>query len=225
MTTLRSQWPLIVLGWSYSLEHLADMARDAGHHIAGVYDPDGIVNSINAPDLTLDDVLRHRLRHEFIVGTTWVPGAHAVSVRTRHKRQTLIDLIRQHRLTAARIIHPSAVIHASAQIGRNVIIGRGVQINHGVSIGDDVIIKDQAYISHDVQVGRGCLIQIRACVTGGCELGEDCFVGVNSTLVNRHQDGRPQQIGAGSVIAPGVTVITDLEPNTLAWPGSRPRVY
>ena len=88
-----------------------------------------------------------------------------------------------------------------------------------------LIIKDQAYISHDVVIGSGSLVQIRACVTGGCHLGADCFVGVNSTIVNRHQDGGHMHIGAGSVIAPGVTVMTDLDAGSLAVPGSHARVY
>lgn len=214
-----------MLGWSYSLTHLSEIARAAGRDIAGLYDPDGVTSDLDIVDLSLEQVMSKHLRYEFIVGTTWVPGSHAVSMRTRHKRQALIDMMQQHRLVGARIIHPSAVISARAKIGRNVIIGHGAQINHGAVVEDHVIIKDQAYISHDVVIGSGSLVQIRACVTGGCHLGADCFVGVNSTVVNRHQDGGHMHIGAGSVIAPGVTVMTDLDPGSLAVPGSHPRVY
>jgi acetyltransferase-like isoleucine patch superfamily enzyme len=190
-----------------------------------VYDPDGIPNDLGLEDITLDEALDERADCEYLVGTTWVPGQHPISRRTRNKRLGLIGIMQDHRLVGATVAHPSAQISPRARLGHNVIIGSRAQINHGAVIHDHVTVKDQAYISHDVVVGSRSLIQIGACVTGGCEVGEDCFVGVKSTIVNRHQDGRHMKIGNGTVIAPSVTVFEDLPENSRARPGTSSRVY
>lgn len=217
--------PIVILGWAASLPHLVELIESTGRDIHGIYDPDGIVNDLGLTTLSFTQALERRVDCEYIVGTTWVPGSHPISRRTRNKRLELIGIIQQHRLVGATLVHPSALVSARAQLGHNVIVGARAQINHGAVIHDHVTVKDQAYISHDVTIGSKTLIQIGACVTGGCEIGENCFVGVNSTIINRHQDGRHMKIGAGTVIAPSVTVFEDLPENSQARPGTSRRVY
>lgn len=209
------QAPVVFLGSCTSMYNIIESCDASGRKIVGIYDPDYSGELYGLPILGAD-VLEFQKEFEFFVATGWNPGEHPVTVRNNQKRNQFINLMHQHNLAGATLIHPTCVISPQAQIGRNVRIGAMSMITAGACIANDVNIKEQCYISHGVQIGRDSIVQLKATITGDVHVGEHVWVGVNSTIIHRGSTGNAMRIGDRVLIHPSVTVMQSLPSDAVA---------
>lgn len=118
------------------------------------------------------------------------------------------------------LIGALAVIYAGCTVGDGCLIGDGASLYTGVTLGRGVRLGRLVTISYAAQLGDGTVVMDGSHITGGMRIGRRCFVGPNVTTAN---DATPRLsydadrlappvmgddvlIGAGAVLAPGITV-------------------
>ena len=211
--------PVILLGSSLTSHNLLESCEAQGITVLGFIDPDysGQTSLYGKPLLDKDTYLtKYKDLVEFFVATNWNPDPHRVTVRNNKKRDMLIDWIDEYNLSAATLVHPTAVISPGALIGRNVSIGAMSMVCHGAEISDHASIKEQCYISHGVKIGRNTVVQLRACITGDVYVGSNTYVGVGSTILHRGATATPTIIGDNVLIHPNLLVFQDLPSGSTA---------
>ncbi|MEE9319792.1 MAG: hypothetical protein V3U76_05030, partial [Granulosicoccus sp.] len=83
-------------------------------------------------------------------------------------------------------IHPSAMISASAEIGAGTLVFHGSKIQAGTQVGRGVIVNTGGSIDHE------------------CTIGDFAHIAPNVTLCGYVEVGEGANIGAASVVIPGV---------------------
>jgi UDP-3-O-[3-hydroxymyristoyl] glucosamine N-acyltransferase len=211
--------PIILLGSSLTSYNLLESCEAQGITVLGFIDPDymGQTHLYGKPLLDKDTYLtKYKDLVEFFVATNWNPDPHRVTVRNNNKRDMLISWIDEYNLTAATLVHPTAIVSPGALIGRNVSIGALTMVCYDAEIHDDASIKEQCYISHGVKIGRNTVIQLRGCVTGDVHIGSNTYIGVGATLLHRGATATPTIIGDNVLVHPNVLVFQDLPSGSTA---------
>lgn len=125
-------------------------------------------------------------------------------------------------------IHPTAEVSPEATIGDGTHIWSGVQVREGAAIGRDCNVGKDVYVDKGVVIGDKVKIENRASLYRGLTVEEGVFIGPHVAFTNDRYPrsitpgGRMQgdddwrseatlvchgaSIGAGAVIAPGVTI-------------------
>jgi UDP-3-O-[3-hydroxymyristoyl] glucosamine N-acyltransferase len=84
------------------------------------------------------------------------------------------------------------------EVGYNTVIQRGVQRNTVVS--KNTIINNLCNIGHDVQIGEGCRIGLGVRVSGYAEIGAKSLITPGVTILNRVRIGRNAFVGIASLV-------------------------
>lgn len=125
-------------------------------------------------------------------------------------------------ITAAPVIHPTAIIDDGAVIGDNVRIGPysvigDCVIGSGTTIASHVVVEDGCTIGEDCDIESHTTIGARGVAwiwdphtrqrivqpqIGGCVIGKQCFIGTSVTIV-RGSVNESTVIGEGTLMAHG----------------------
>lgn len=108
-------------------------------------------------------------------------------------------------------------VHPSAQIGKNVILGKGNAImanaivNSDTLIGDHCILNTKTSVGHDNSVGNFVTFAPGTTIGGNSSFGDFSTVSLGANVIHGNTIGEHTVIGAGS------TVLSDIEPYSVAY--------
>ncbi|HEX3033488.1 MAG TPA: NeuD/PglB/VioB family sugar acetyltransferase [Bacillota bacterium] len=120
------------------------------------------------------------------------------------------QLLLEHRVEYATLVHPSAVVADTVSTGKGVVIGPGSVITANSRLGDHVFVHYNCTIGHDCVIEDFATILPGANVSGNVKIGTGTTVGANSCILPNTEVGANCTIGAGAVVtvnvAPGTVV-------------------
>lgn len=90
------------------------------------------------------------------------------------------------------------VIEHGVDIGYNTVIQRGVERN--TIIGENTFINNLCNIGHDVQINSGCTIGLGVRMSGYTEIGANTIISPGVTILNRVKIGQNSFVGIGSLV-------------------------
>lgn len=133
-----------------------------------------------------------------------------ISIGDNNIRSECFNIVLQHGLIGAVIIHPNSIVSPRASIGPGTVVMPGAIINAGAQIGRNCIINTGAIIEHDCIIGDHAHISPRAVLGGGVSVGALAHVGLGAIALPGATIGDRAVIGAGAVVlrsvSPGTTV-------------------
>lgn len=196
--------PLVVIGaGGFGRETLDVVAAVNAAAPAPVFDLLGVIDT-GPSDLNLRRLFDLGVAH---LGSEahWLErgenAEYAIGIGAPAVRERLAALFDDHGLTAATLVHPTAVIGsrsfldpgvivcAGVQISTNVHLKRHVHLNPNVTIGHDsvlepfVSVNPGAIVSGEVTVGSGTLIGSGAVILQGLSIGVKSIIGAAACVV------------------------------------------
>ena len=201
---------LAILGASGQGRVVADAAECAGWTHIDFYDDGWPVREANGPWKLRGDssALLHKLQH--YDGVIIAIGDNAVRAR-KHEELELAQA------PFATVIHPSAIVSRHASVGPGSVIFAAAVVNIGARIGKGVILNTGCSIDHDCVIDDFAHIGPGAHLGGGVYIGGQSWIGIGASA--RHL----VQVGLGSVVGAGATVICDIPDNvTVAGVPAKP---
>jgi sugar O-acyltransferase (sialic acid O-acetyltransferase NeuD family) len=183
MTTRR----LLIYGAGGHGKVVADVGRAAGFEIAGFIDDDPARCSDRIWGLPV-------LAWEHVsAGSSASRDAVIVlGIGDNRAREVCRARIAERGMSAATLVHPSAVVAPSARLGVGVVVMALAAVNPDAVVGDGVILNTGCVVEHD------------------CRLGSFSHLSPNSALGGEVRIGDRTHLGLGAVVLPGVTVGADV---------------
>jgi sugar O-acyltransferase (sialic acid O-acetyltransferase NeuD family) len=195
-----------VFGASGHGKVVADVARAAGHEVAGFVDDD--------PD-------RRRAGLWGLPVLGWDEcasgaggdgrAAIALGVGDNRARERVFDRVLAAGLEVVTIVHPSAVVAPRARLGAGVVVMALVAVNPDAEVGDGAILNTGCVVEHDCRVGRFAHLSPNSALGGGVEIGDRAHLGLGAVVLPQVRVGAEARVGAGAVVhravAPGATVV------------------
>ncbi|MBI1811168.1 MAG: acetyltransferase [Nitrospirae bacterium] len=151
-----------------------------------------------------DDTLLHGLDKDINIHLCL--GANSMDTR-----KELIGVIRNLKLNAVSVIHPSAYIAASVHLGAGVTVLVDAVINTNAQIGDFCCINTGAIVEHDCILGDNVFIQPRSVLAGNVSIGEDSIIGIGAVVRENIKIGKNCFIGGGAFVS------KDIPDNSIAY--------
>lgn len=203
--------PLVIVGAGGHGRVVLDMARAAGHRIAGFIDSVHEIGSkVNGAEILGDNRLLSDApfvqAHQFIV-----------AIGNQSSRAELAHQLQSGNASFATVIHPSCIISSTSRIDYGTVVVVGAIVNTDARIGRHCIVNTGATIDHDVILEDGVQISPGANLAGKAHCGENAFIGTGAVIIPGIRIGANAVVGAGSV------VIKDIPPDiTVAGNPARP---
>lgn len=200
--------PLVVIGAGGHANETVGLVREAQTRGSHEWDLLGVLADV-APD-------QQRLTS---LGVPWLgpisnlTDIHAdftVAMGSGPDRGRLQELWQGAGLTAATLVHWSAVIGWDVGMGPGCYIGAQTAATAHVRLGAGVQVNANCTISHDVVVGDFATLSPGVRLTGGVTVEAGATVYTNATVLPKVRIGRDAVVAAGAVVtsdvAPGTTV-------------------
>lgn len=203
--------PVIFLGASTNLDVPLRIARLSGLEVAGIVDSDYYGNTqeiMNLPVLGSEhqfDWDQARTRYSFFIAQSFS----TTSARNMTKRLAYIDLIKQHDLKCANLIHPHSEIYDSVELGQGCFVGYCSGISHKVAIGDHSQMHSFSIYGHDTNIGQNCCFNSYVMISAHITVGNNVIAMPGSAVVRTKGD---TTIGDHAIIHPKVTVARSVDP-------------
>ena len=105
---------------------------------------------------------------------------------------------------AASLIHPSVDVHSTTQVGPGAIIRQGAALAVSVTLGRHVILNFNTTVGHDARLGDYATAHPGAHLSGAVRIEEAVELGAGSVVLPG------VSVGAGAVIGAGAVVNEDL---------------
>ncbi len=109
-------------------------------------------------------------------------------------------IAKEHSVTWATLVHPSAQIAMQAQLGEGTVVMAGAVINPCAVIGKHCIINSSAVVEHDNVLADFVHISPKAALGGTVCVGEMTHIGIGAAVRNNINICSGCTIGAGAVI-------------------------
>ena len=189
----------MILGSYAFAEEVADLAREAGHDLAGFvenWDRDRCAEPfLGLPVTWIDEAAPLAAEHEAVcsIGST--------------KRRGFVEQAAGVGFRFGRVVHPSALISSTSSLGEGCVAGARVVVAASTRIGRHVILNRGVMVGHHTQVGDYVTISPGANVAGKVTIGDGAYVGMGAIVL----DGKT--VGPGSVVGAGSVVTKDVPPN------------
>jgi UDP-perosamine 4-acetyltransferase len=123
-------------------------------------------------------------------------------------RWRLWEMLCEHRIHGATIVHPSAVVSPTARLADGVVVMPLAVVHTGARVGADGIVNTGAIVEHDCLLGDHVHIAPGACLGGGCRVGSGAHVGLGACV----REGIC--IGDRALVAAGAVVVRDVPAGT-----------
>jgi acetyltransferase EpsM len=186
---------LFVAGTGSFAADVAEIARDAGHQVAGLIE-------------LLDPARAGETIHGLpVVGREAPPGAYFVLGAGGHRR-VLCQELAQAGWRRQTVTHPSAHVPFSVSLGDGVLVGPRVVLGASAVVEDDALLARGVLVGHHTRVGCGAVLNPGANVAGNVTLGPGAFLGLGCVIRDHIS------IGAGAVVAAGAVVVADVAEET-----------
>jgi len=180
---------LVFVGSNANMSQMIDLARLQGYTNLAIVDHDyyGNTNAIEGiPVIGSEQSHRWSARHDYFMAVNWFPEKTDVQKRNKQKRQRLIGLLAQEKITCVNLLHPTAIIPGTVILGQGLMICAGAIIGNHSVINDFVQIREHAYLAHHARIGHGSVIQVYGYVGSHISLGPDCYVGIRASCVQQN---------------------------------------
>lgn len=112
-------------------------------------------------------------------------------------------------MTAATVVHPSAIVSPEASLGAGTFLAAGAIVNVHARIGENAILNTGCKVDHDVVIGDHAHIGPNVALCGGVRIGEGVLMGVGSSVIPM------AEVGEWSVVGAGAAVVDDLAGGTV----------
>ncbi len=98
------------------------------------------------------------------------------------------------------VIHPSAVIGRGCRLGEGIVIFANVVLNPDSQIDDDVILNTSCSVDHDCHIGAHAHLAPGVRLAGNVQVGEGTLIGIGASVIPGIHIGAHTIVGAGSVV-------------------------
>ena len=105
-----------------------------------------------------------------------------------------------HRVSWAKLVHPSAQIAADVRIGVGTVVMAGAIVNVSAAIGEHCILNTGSIVEHDCVVGDYVHLSPRAVLGGIVQVGELTHIGIGAVVRNNIRICPEVTVGAGAVV-------------------------
>lgn len=107
-------------------------------------------------------------------------------------------------LSAARVVHPSAVVGTSVSIGDGVVICAGAIISTDVVLGRHCHVNPGAVVGHDAFLGDFVSVNPNATISGSCFIADQTLVGAGAVVLQGLSVGSGVTVGAAACVTRSV---------------------
>jgi acetyltransferase EpsM len=186
---------LFVAGTGSFAADVAEVARDAGHHVAGLielFDPARVGETI------------HGLP---VVGREAPPDAY-FGLGAGGQRGVLCEELAQADWRRQTVAHPSAHVPSSVSLGARVLVGPHVVLGASAVVEEDALLARGLLVGHHTRVGRGAVLNPVRTWPATVTLGAGAFLGLGCVIRDHIS------IGAGAVVAAAAVVVADVAEET-----------
>lgn len=180
---------LIFVGSNANMSQMTDLARLQGYTNLTIIDHDyyGNTDAIEGiPVIGSEQSHRWSSQNDYFMAVSWFPEKTDLQKRNKQKRQRLIELLAQEKITCVNLLHPTAIIPGTVILGQGLMICAGAIIGNHSVINNFVQIREHAYLAHHATIGHGSIIQVYGYVGSHISLGPDCYVGIRASCVQQH---------------------------------------
>jgi sugar O-acyltransferase (sialic acid O-acetyltransferase NeuD family) len=188
--------PLLICGTRSFAAEIADVASEAGFHVAGFVenlDRDRCRDRFEGRPITwIDDVPELASSHVAVC-------ALATTKRSRFTRE-----MEERGMRFATIVHPSARVSSRSTLGLGTIVSVGVIVAAHTRIGRHVLLNRGVLVGHHTVIGDHVSLLPGANVAGNCTVGDGAFVGMGALVLDNVSIGRDAVVAAGSVVTKDV---------------------
>jgi len=112
-------------------------------------------------------------------------------------------------VSAATLIHPSAVVSRFSSIGSGTVVLANAVINPFAAVGKACIVNTSVIVEHDCRVGDGVNLSPKAAMCGHVRVGNKSWLCTGCSIAN------DIIIGENAVVAAGAAVIKDVPDNVM----------
>lgn len=193
--------PVVVIGaGGFGREALDVIDAIGGYDVLGVLDIDPSAQNLE----------RLAERGTAYLGTEddWLAAGgsaqYVIGVGEPAKRAQVEEKFSGSGLTAATVIHPSAVIGSRVTIEEGVVICGGVQVSTNVRLGRFVHLNAHATIGHDSVLSDFVSINPAATISGAVTIGAGTLVGAGAVVLQNLQVGADAVVGASACVVRNV---------------------
>jgi UDP-3-O-[3-hydroxymyristoyl] glucosamine N-acyltransferase len=204
--------PLIFLGTSLQLCEFLEICDRVKQPVVGIIDKDYYGNTQSqegVPFIAAEDTAdfaQLKKEHDFFIGVNPLPPPNPP--RNRERRKMFIDLVNQHQLRCANLIDPETRIYRNVTLGQGIFIAYTAVLGAHTEVGDHTQICAATGIGHNTKIGSNVIIQRQSAVISHATVGDNVWMGIQAKCLKPDY----MQVGADSMIHPGVTVMRDVEP-------------
>jgi sugar O-acyltransferase (sialic acid O-acetyltransferase NeuD family) len=192
---------LLVWGGGGHGKVVADVARAAGHAIAGYVDRDSAkLGGVVEPGGSVVVMTEDELRAVLAAGGALPHGAGAVALAIGDNALRAAALEALGGLAAPALVHPSAAVSPSAGLGAGTVVFPLAAVNAAATLGRGVIVNTGAIVEHDCVIGEGAHLSPGSVLGGGVAIGARSWVGAGATVLPGVRIGRGVRVGAGAVV-------------------------
>jgi sugar O-acyltransferase (sialic acid O-acetyltransferase NeuD family) len=155
-----------------------------------------------------------RLGVPYLGPTTWLRGAprdthYVIAIGDPRVRAEVSLRVDDHRLPAARLIHPAATVGADVRVGVGVVIFAGARVTTNVELGRHVHLNQNVTIGHDCRLADHVSVNPLAAVSGDCRLESKVLIGTTAAVL------QGLRVGAGATVGAGACVVRDVPPGVV----------
>ena len=221
---------LIFLGRAENFLRYTDIAKLQGYETLGIIDSDYYNNTkdfhgfpyIGSED-HLDEVYQNFGTEQisFFIGATSVVGSNESQLRTKQKRQKMIEIAEKNKLDIINLIHPTVIIPETCKIGKGVFISAYSVLQNFVEIKDFALLREFVLVADGSVIGKNAVLCQYAYVGAHVDIGDDCYIGVQSSIIRNDSEKihTRVQIGKNCVTHPGTIVMRSLPENSVVTIG------
>jgi len=177
---------VVFVGSNQNIRQLTDICHARGYEVVGILDQDYWTNVSQLdtiPIIGSEIDWTWSTEYSYFIATNWVPGSEPVNQRNQQKRQSLIQLLKQHRVSCINLIHPAAVVPATCKLGHGIFIGANAVLANHCEIGDYCQIREQSYLAHAVTLGQNVVLQVQTYIGSGVVVEDNSYIGIKSSVI------------------------------------------
>ena len=126
--------------------------------------------------------------------------AYVLAVGSSLTRARLGRRLAGHPLTAATLTHPTVALSPSVAVGAGTIIFRGVIVMLAVTLGTHVVLDVNTTVGHDSILGDYTTAHPGVHLSGDIRIGEAVELGAGSVVLPGVAIGNETVVGAGAVV-------------------------
>jgi len=215
---------LILVGYKTPIFSILDAAIENGYTVIGLLSNkygkgetvDGVRVLGKIDDLLNNDAWITKLKQsaDFFPIVTFHEDI-SNSEMVNKERSRTIDVLERSKVNIVTLISKLAHVHKSA-IGKGVFIDAGAMV-HRATIGDYTFVLPRATVHTNSTIGKNVYIGVQSFINTYTTIENGVVVGPGTMIIQNvtKDNNSALTIGENSILAPGLCIMTDIEPNSV----------